>query len=154
MQLAGTEDEKVLQDTLNSEEYEFRYACGVTKPSNRISIGEKGRIVRALCLHKTVYCNLAELEQLHRGLALQKFDLLMENHPSIIRKAFQPPEIRITSNYIQDLFKPSFSAPGNNKREKEEAVMMAWVSYLQDIELQVGECTGIVERCDDISDGM
>ena len=49
-----------------------------------------------------------------------KFDSLMSSFPSLLKKAFQPPECKITSDYIQDLFIPDFSARGSNSRNKEE----------------------------------
>ena len=63
----------------------------------------------------------------------------MELHPQILRKAFEPPEIKITSDFIQDLFAPVFSPIGSNKRATEEAVVMNWVYYLQSL-----------ERCDNL----
>ena len=88
----------------------------------------------ALCLHHSILVSLAELEQLRRGLALQKFDSLMESYPEAIRKAFQPSQCELTHEYIQDLFVAIFSPKGSNKRPVEEAIMMMWIRYLQYLE--------------------
>lgn len=55
----------------------------------------------AMCLHYTVLSSLAELEQLCRGLAMQKFNSLMEFFPEVLRKDFCPSMQPITSGMIQ-----------------------------------------------------
>ena len=134
MQLANVSTTNEFQALLSSEEYEFRYDCGVSKPAVNITLAEKERVIEAICLHYTVLVSMAELEQLRCGFAIQKFDALMESSPHVIRKCFQPPECHITSSYIQYLFKPEFSPRGSNKRETEEALVMAWIHYLQNLE--------------------
>ena len=88
-----------------------------------MQFSDKKKIIEAICLHFTVLNSLAELEQLRRGLAMQKFDSLMQSSPSI-RKAFQHSS-KITADFIQDFYPASFSPAGSNKRVLEEAVMMA-----------------------------
>ena len=44
---------------------------------NQLLVNEKQKVIAALCLHYTVMDSLAELEQLHRGLAIQKFNYLL-----------------------------------------------------------------------------
>ena len=114
---------------LFSDEYDFRFTCGISKA--HITFSEKQSVIRAMCLHYSVLVSLAELEQLRRGLSLMKFDSLMSSFPSLLKKAFQPPECKITSDYIQDLFFPDFSARGSNSRNKEEVIMMMWICYLR-----------------------
>ena len=87
-----------------------------------------------MCLHYSVLVSLAELEQLRRGLAVQKFDSLMESFPQLIRKAFQPSQCKITSVYIQDLFVAGLFPVGSNKRPVEQAIMIMWIHYLQYLE--------------------
>ena len=118
------------------DEYDFRFTCGV-KPTVRFL--EKQQVVNAMCLHYSVLVSLAELEQLRRGLAVQKFDSLMESFPQLLRKAFQPYQCKITSVYIQDLFVAGLSPVGSNKRPVEEAIMMMWIHYLQYLEGRILE---------------
>lgn len=87
-----------------------------------------------MCLHYTVLSCLAELEQLRRGLAVQKFNSLMECYPELLRKVFQPAVRPITSAMIQDLFVGNFSPVGSNSRAIEEALLMTWTRYLENIE--------------------
>ena len=121
LQLASVESESQFWELLSSYEYEFRYNCGIAKPS------DKDKIVEAMCLHFAILVSLAELEQLRRGLAIQKFSSLMESHPQTMRKAFEPPEIKVTSDFIQDLFVPTLSPNGSNKRAVEGAILMNWI---------------------------
>ena len=114
-----------------SDEYEFQFSCGVNKPITRIQFSEKEKISNAMCLHYSVLISLAELEQLRRGLDIQKFK---ESSHNAIRKAFVPPEIKVTSDFLQDLFVPVLSFPGSNKRVNEEALIMTWIRYLQSLE--------------------
>ena len=93
-----------------------------------------------MCLHYSVLVSLAELEQLRRGLSLLKFDSLMNLYPDILKKAFQPPEIKITRDYVQDLFVPEFSLDGSNNKTTEEAIMIMWVRYLRYLESELILC--------------
>ena len=131
-QLADTNNEEQFRNLITTDEYDFRFSCGVTKPTVRFS--EKQQVVNAMCLHYSVLVSLAELEQLRRGLAVQKFDALMESFPQLLKKAFRPPLCKITGDYLQDLFVPVFSPVGHNKRPLEEAIVMMWVHYLQFVE--------------------
>lgn len=89
-QLASVNSEEQFRSLLSSEEYEFRYDCGISKPSGRIPFSDKVKVVEAMSLHYCVLASLAELEQLRRGLAMQKFSTLMEAFPEIVHKAFNP----------------------------------------------------------------
>lgn len=90
LQLEECETIADFKGLISTEEYEFRFSCGVTKPTCRMQLSDKKNIIEALCLHYTVLISLAELEQLRRGLAIQKFDFLMQSSPASIRKAFEP----------------------------------------------------------------
>ena len=120
-----------------SEEYEFRFACGVSKATCRIPLTDKEQVVNALCLHYTVFASLAELEQLRRGLGILSFHAIMDSHPHLLRKVFAPPQTVITSTYIQDLFVPDFSPTSSNQRREEETIIMMWIRYLQHIESEI-----------------
>lgn len=147
-QLSRVDNAKEFQALLGSEDYEFRYACGVTKPCIRIPYSDKEKIIEAIGLHYSVLASLAELEQLRRGLTIQKFGSLMQSHPSTLHKAFRPPEIQITSDIIQDLFVPSFSPSGSNKRNTEEAIVMTWIRYLQHLEGMKGKMKQLIYMYD------
>ena len=119
---------------VTSEEYDFRYSSGVTKPVSRIRFSDKQEIVNALCLHFVVFVCLAEMEQLRRGLSVEKFETLMEAFPQQLIKASQSPQCEVTSEVIEDLFPPVFSPTGSNKRAVEEAIYLMWLRYIQYVE--------------------
>lgn len=63
IQLSCANNEKEFKDLLMSEEYDFRYACGVGKSCIQIPYSEKDNIVETLSLHCSTLASLAELEQ-------------------------------------------------------------------------------------------
>ena len=85
------------RELLSSEEYEFRYVCGVSKPSSRILFTEQDKVISAMCLHYTIMVSLAELEQLKRGFSIQKFIVLIQSYPALLRKVFEPEDGSITA---------------------------------------------------------
>lgn len=48
---SNEEDFKML---LDSEEYEFRFDCGICKPSSLIPFVQKAKVVTKMCLHYTI----------------------------------------------------------------------------------------------------
>ena len=134
IQLNDASDEEEFRTLIAHDDYEFRYSCGISKPTSCITFSDKKQIVDAMCLHHSVLVSLAELEQLRRGLSVQGFDKLMKAFPQLMRKAFQPPVSNITSDYLNDLFVVKFSPKGSNHRETEEAIVMMWILYLQNLE--------------------
>ena len=60
--------------------------------------------------------SLAELEQLKWGFSIQKFIVLIQSYPALLRKVFEPEDGSITAEFIQDLFVPFFSLKGSNQR--------------------------------------
>ena len=116
---------------LSSEEFDFRYICGVSKPVVRIPFSEKEKVISAMCLHYTILVSLGELEQLRRGLSMQRFNYLMDSFPIVLRKAFEPPKYEISSELIQDMLLAEFSPKGCNQRTTEEAILMCWIQYLR-----------------------
>ena len=117
-----------------SSEYEFLLECGITKPVTKMNLADKDKVVSAVCLHYAVLGSLAELEQVKRGLQTVRFTLLMECHPYQFKQLFLYSKKPVTADFMQDLFKVEYSDPGSNNRVKEEAIVMNWVSYLQDLE--------------------
>ena len=100
IKLADSSDEDEFQALFDSDSYNFRYDNGVAKSASKINLSDKEKILNVLCLHYTILTSLAELEQLRRGLSIQKFDSLMKSHPQLIRQAFLPLESSITSVYL------------------------------------------------------
>ena len=130
-QLSETCDASSFKELIASSEYDFRFSCGVNKPVCRLQYSDKEKIIDAMRLHYSVLASLAELEQLRRGLSIH---MLMESSPRAIRKAFEPSQTKISTDFLQDLFVPLFSPKGSNRRATEEALIMTWIGYLQCLE--------------------
>lgn len=122
------------QRLVRSSDYEFFVECGITKPVTSMRLGDKSTIISAVCLHYAVLGSLAELEQLKRGLQTAKLATLMDKHPHLFKELFLHSHKPVTADFIQDLFVAEYSDRGSNNRVKEEAIMMNWVSYLQELE--------------------
>ena len=99
LQLENITDETEFKDLINSDEYDFRFTCGVTQASHHLSLSEKAKLISAFCLHYSILVSLAELEQLRHGLAILGFDSLMAAYQ--LREAFEPKQ-KITSDYMQN----------------------------------------------------
>ena len=115
---------------MGSEEYSFRFDCGVTQPHINLSLSDREKVVSALCLHYTVFSCLAELEQLCRGLSTFQFSMLVECHTNLFRPLFINKVECISASFLQDMWNAELSAPGSNKRIIEEQLTMCWINFL------------------------
>lgn len=89
---------------MDSQEFDFRFQCGVGEPAASITLDDRQRIVDAFCLHYCIFATLTELDQVKQGLMVQKFSVLMEKYPNVVRTAFQPVKEVITSSLIEELY--------------------------------------------------
>ena len=117
---------------VRSSDYKFFMECGITKPVMS-KLDDNSVVISAVCLHYTVLVSLAELEQVKRGLQTAKLTTIMNKHAHLFKELFLHSQNPITADFIQDMFVADYSDRGSN-RVKEEAVMMNWVSYLQELE--------------------
>lgn len=62
--------------------------CGFTKPSARITFGDKSEIVQAVALHHVILRSKAELDQFCDGLALCGVLQAIKCHSSLTRNYF------------------------------------------------------------------
>ena len=115
--------------------------CGITKPMMLMNLDDRRMTISAVCLHYAVLGSLAELEQLKRGLQTAQLATLMDNHAHLFKELFLHSHKPITADFIQDMFVADYSNRGSNNRVKEEAIMINWVSYLQELEGTVYACT-------------
>ena len=121
-----------LHELLNTEEYDFRYECGVSQPVTSIEFSSREKIVGAIAMHYSVVRVKAELDQLVKGLNVLKIGDLVEANPQKMRELFvhfKP--LPLTADAFFDLFPARLSPMGSNKREAEEAALMKWVNYTQ-----------------------
>lgn len=131
--MESTED---LRAMLDSQEFDFRFHCGIGEAAVSLTLEDKAKLVNAFCLHYCIFCTVAELEQLKQGLVVQKFTTLMEKHPDVIRGAFCLAKQAITSSLIEQLYDnhKDLAPRGSEKWCKQQGILNAWVCYLRKIE--------------------
>ena len=71
MKITEVQNTQELQAFLMKDEYEFRYACGYTKPVANLTTSNIKEIVLCLALHLNIYSNKAEFDQISEGLKLE-----------------------------------------------------------------------------------
>ena len=121
---------------MDSQEFDFRFQCGVGEPAASITLDDRQRIVDAFCLHYCIFATLTELDQVKQGLMVQKFSVLMEKYPNAVRTAFQPVKEVITSSLIEELYcgNTTLAPRGSERWSKQQAILNSWVCYLRRIE--------------------
>lgn len=120
---------------LSSDEYSFRYDAGVTVPSTSVKLADTEEIVLAIAKHFLVYTCKGELDQLKKGLEhLNVLDLLLR-HRTLVRPLFVAAgKEKLTSSRMLTLFRVDWSPHGSNQREVEEAVILGWTEYVNELE--------------------
>ena len=68
MQLAETTTIEQFRRLLNSNSYDFRFECGISKPVVSIEEVDKEKIITAMALHFSISVCKTELDQLINGL--------------------------------------------------------------------------------------
>jgi len=85
-------------------------------------------------LHFTHYRVRAELDQLKQGLAKAGVLPAIQHSPNLWKALLcADKSLEITSEYIRQLFVPSFSAVGSNARRLEEDIIYHWEEYLKEM---------------------
>ncbi len=136
LQLQQKSDEQEFRQLLDSDDFDFRYECGVPQPSSHLRMIDRDTIVSSIAVHYSVAVCKAELDQRVRGLgSLQLIELIHAN-PQVTKQLFVGTSIErnITAADIFDLFPAQLSPIGSNRREREENVVMYWDNYNHMIE--------------------
>ena len=130
-------DEQSFIQLLDSDDYDFRYECGICQPISTITINHRDEIVNALAMH-SIFSVKAELDQMISGLNDYGVGKLAQDNAEVLRQLFvHYRQLPLTADILFDLFPANFSSPGSNARELEEAALMHWVHYTQDVEGEV-----------------
>jgi len=108
--------------------------CGFLKPIETMKFEDKKKMIDIVVLHFTIVNSLAEIEQLHQGLAFLKFDRLMKSHTDLIITVFRPSQSLNTASYLQDEFRITLSPKGSVKRTAKEGILILWYQYLENVE--------------------
>ena len=123
-----------LQELLDSDDYDFRYDCGIMQPTQSIQLTERDHIISCIAKHYAVLRPKAELDQLLAGLCtLSVLDLVRAN-AQVMRSLFVFKPQPLTADALFDMLPATFCLEGSNTREAEEATFMHLVEYIQMIE--------------------
>ena len=119
---------------LSQEACSFVSECGFLKPITNTVTGDIPAIVSAVFLQYVILKSTQELTQFMEGLDVLGIIQFVRHHPNTLKSLFAYNFIaEVTSEYLSELFRPNMSPQGHNQREDEEAVLLNWNDYLQDI---------------------
>ena len=133
MQITEVQNTQELQALLMKEEYDFRYACGYTKPVANLTTSNIKEIVLYLALHFIIYSNKDELNQISEGLKLGGL-IWVANEVNSLTGLFIQKSETLSARAVCLLFSPRLSEPGANRREVEEEMLLHWSYFLSDVE--------------------
>ena len=123
MKITEIQNTQELQAFLMKDEYEFRYACGYTKPVANLTTSNIKEIVLCLALHFNIYSNNIEFDQISKGLTLEGL-IWVENEVNSLTG------LRVR----RLLFSPKLSEPGANRWEVEEEMLLHRSYFLSNVE--------------------
>ncbi|XP_065908980.1 G2/M phase-specific E3 ubiquitin-protein ligase-like [Dysidea avara] len=133
-ELLNAPDEDSFITLLDSDDYDFRYDCGVRQPTTMMTINDRDDIVSALAM-QTVFSIKAEMDQMIAGLNDYGLGELARNNSEVLRQLFvHYRQLPLTSDTLYDMFAPQLSSSGSNIRNEEEAALMHWVYYTRDVQ--------------------
>ena len=116
------------------DECSFRFECGYSKPTAKISLEDKEEMVRYIWLHYVLFQPHAALEQFKRGmLETLQFGHLVKSYPNEVWGLLAASStFNVTPQYLCDAFAVQYSTNGSNNRTKEEAIVFMWYDYIAD----------------------
>lgn len=107
----------------------------MSKSVTAIELSDRHDIVNAFAMHYSIISVKAELDQMVKGLEMYGIYELIQANKQLMRQLFvhfKP--LTFTADMLFDMFPAKFSPVGSNAREAEEAALMNWVNYTQEIE--------------------
>ena len=119
------------------------------KPHSKISLSDVPDIVRSVCMEFVVIRSTHEMAQFQEGMDTLLVGSLIKLHHSLLKQLFTYSSHQVTAQDLIYLLVPAYSSRGSNAREEEEAIMLNWNDYLQDLEgdrygLSLMCCTGFL----------
>lgn len=108
--------------------------CGYnTEPT----FAKKEELLAELCHYFVVDRVRTAIEMFKAGLATLGILETMQKHPNAFRKIFCHSDNVLTSEDVDQTFKPQLDDPGSNNRMKQETAVMNWRDFLQNCEGKV-----------------
>eukprot|EP00731_Ephydatia_muelleri_P016024 Em0009g448a len=122
------------QGLLDNPVLSHRIQLGIDKPSTHYHLTDKSHILRILCIHQTILSSKGQIDQMMEGLNEHGLLSLMKKYPECARVMLSNATEVLTAAAMIDLFQVEYSSCGSNNRQKEEASIIMFYDYLQDIE--------------------
>ena len=116
-----------------SRNTDIRFDCGYSKPI--VKYEDKEDFLHAICMHSTILASQTELNQFMDGLKLYNALNIIRAIPDSARSLFQNVGCKkLSAEDLDKLFKFELSPVGSNRIQKEEAIVMNFTRYLEDVE--------------------
>ena len=116
-----------------SRNTDIRFDCGYSKPI--VKYEDKEDLFHAICMHSTILASQTELNQFIDGLKLYNALDIIRAFPDSARSLLQNVGCKkLSAEDLDKLFTFELSPVGSNRRQKEEAIVMNFTRYLEDVE--------------------
>ena len=132
-QIKEVQNTQELQALLMDDDFDFRFACGYTKPVANLTTANIDEIVLCLGLHLIIYSIKAELDQICEGLKLGGL-IWTDDEANSLASLFLHTSKSLTARAVRLLFSPILSEPGSNRREVQEEILLHLSYFLSDVE--------------------
>ena len=109
------------------------FDCGFSTPITKVTIEHIPSIIKAVSLHYVLQVK-AELDQIAEGLELFNILTLICKYPAQMQELFvYKPCCKPTLDGMTMLFHAQYSHDQSSRKVAEEATMMNWNEFLQDV---------------------
>ena len=125
----------VLRNLLLEDRFDTVFECGFTVPVSRVTLENIPTLIKAISIHSTIVPIKAELDQLSEGLKLFRVLDTVRKWPQEMKELFTyNSNTKLTAQDMIRLFDIEFSLTGSSSRQLEEATVIHWNEFLQEVE--------------------
>ena len=139
-QLSDLGDARAFENQVSVLVSELHDAIGYVRIADA-SFKNKAEILNNVALHYTITQSLCEINQFIDGLkAFGVLDLL-RRHPVEARAFLQVSHTTLTAEVVDGLFKFEMPDEGSNRNQNEQAILLNWNQFLEDVEHSLATST-------------
>lgn len=125
----------MLRNLLAEDRFDIVFDCGFAVPVSRVTLEHIPMLIKAICIHSAVVPIKAELDQLSEGLKLFHLIDIVRKWPQKMKELFTcSPNTKLNAQEMIRLFEIELSPIGSNSRQLEEATVIHWNEFLQEVE--------------------
>ena len=118
---------------LLEDRFSIVFDCGFSTPITKVTVDHISTIIKAVSLHCVLRVK-AEIDQIAEGLELFNVLRLIRKYPTKIQEMFIcDPHCKPTLDEMTMLFQPKYSNDQSSRKVIEEASVMYWNEFLQDV---------------------